>query len=366
VSRGRIPELDGIRGIAISMVVLYHDIVYPIRAPFKSLLAYALAAGRLSWTGVDLFFVLSGFLIGGILLDSRDSPNYFRDFYRHRFFRIIPLYLAVLLITSGVMKILGGRFSLNPDLPIYPYFLFAQNFLMSGRNIDVTWSLAIEEQFYLTLPMVIRFAPPRLLTALIILGAIAAPISRVALFFLFPGHPWTAFFMMPCRADALLLGVLGAIIVRNERWKANIGPYLPTALMVFITGAGVLTVYYRIQSQFLVLSIGLTWIAGLYFCLILYAVTKPQSRLSSCLRWRWLMGLGSIAYGIYLIHGQINGAVASLRWPLLPSAAVAVFFTICVATFSWRYYEKPFIDFGHNRDSSTKAAINSHNPKRVV
>lgn len=88
----RIPELDGIRGVAIGLVLLWHYAIGPIQAIPGTFLAYLQACGRLTWTGVDLFFVLSGFLIGGILLDSRDSPNYFRGFYWRRFFRIVPLY----------------------------------------------------------------------------------------------------------------------------------------------------------------------------------------------------------------------------------------------------------------------------------
>ncbi len=96
---GRIPELDGIRGIAIGMVLIAH--CFDIVSRPGSALAYALVPLRLDWTGVDLFFVLSGFLIGGILLDARESSNYFRVFYTRRFFRIVPIY-AVLLLCAGI------------------------------------------------------------------------------------------------------------------------------------------------------------------------------------------------------------------------------------------------------------------------
>src|SRR5258708_1205348 len=96
---GRIPELDGIRGIAIGMVLIAH--CFAIVSRPGSALAYALVPLRLDWTGVDLFFVLSGFLIGGILLDARGSSNYFRVFYTRRFFRIVPIY-AVLLASVAL------------------------------------------------------------------------------------------------------------------------------------------------------------------------------------------------------------------------------------------------------------------------
>src|SRR6266446_8851176 len=102
---GRIPELDGIRGIAIGMVLIAHFFLVVSRP--GSGLAYALVPLRLDWSGVDLFFVLSGFLIGGILLDARESSNYFRVFYTRRFFRIVPLY-AVLLFTVALAMYLSS------------------------------------------------------------------------------------------------------------------------------------------------------------------------------------------------------------------------------------------------------------------
>src|SRR6266851_1125269 len=101
---GRIPELDGIRGIAIGMVLIAHH--FEVVSRPGSTLAYALVPLRLTWSGVDLFFVLSGFLIGGILLDARESSNYFRVFYTRRFFRIIPIY-AVLLVSVGFVRYLS-------------------------------------------------------------------------------------------------------------------------------------------------------------------------------------------------------------------------------------------------------------------
>src|SRR6267154_1957689 len=95
---GRIPELDGIRGIAIGMVLIHHYFFQPIAAPPATLLSYVQAATRLAWSGVDLFFVLSGFLIGGILLDARTSSNYFPVFYTRRFFRIVPIYFVFILL----------------------------------------------------------------------------------------------------------------------------------------------------------------------------------------------------------------------------------------------------------------------------
>jgi peptidoglycan/LPS O-acetylase OafA/YrhL len=344
----RIPELDGIRGLAITMVILYHYIFYRISAPPKSLEAYALAAGRLSWTGVDLFFVLSGFLIGGILLDSRNSPTYFQTFYRHRFFRIVPLYAVVLFATATVLFFHGARFSLNPDLPIYPYLLFLQNFFMTGATIDGTWSLAIEEQFYLTLPLLIRFVPEKPRNILIVIGAVAAPILRTLCFVLFPQRPWFGFFMMPCRADSLLLGVIGALIVRNEKWKSLLKPQLlRIALIVLLLGAVALTAIFKSQTQLPIISIGLTWMAALYLCLIFYSQILRESYVAAFFRQRWLMWMGGIAYGVYLIHDKVLLVIERYNLPVLVCAVVCLLITLCVAKLSWHYFEHPLIRLAH-------------------
>src|SRR5271163_530813 len=98
-STRRIPQLDGIRGTAILLVIIWHFVVVPVtQAPHQGEIGRIVAhIGLLTWSGVDLFFVLSGFLIGGILIDARDSPNYFSTFYVRRVFRILPIYLLVVV-----------------------------------------------------------------------------------------------------------------------------------------------------------------------------------------------------------------------------------------------------------------------------
>jgi peptidoglycan/LPS O-acetylase OafA/YrhL len=148
---GRIPELDGIRGVAISMILVTHYFEGTIQEAMRTPLAYALIPFRLTWTGVDLFFVLSGFLIGGILLDARDSSNYFRVFYARRFFRIVPIYAVCLgayfILFTLVRLGMAAKVSyiVKDQLPWTPYLTFLQNFWMMQRNtwggfgLTVTW-----------------------------------------------------------------------------------------------------------------------------------------------------------------------------------------------------------------------------------
>src|SRR5262249_22413000 len=130
----RVPELDGLRGLAILLVILCH---YVGNAEHSSLGVWpsrALAAFNIGWSGVDLFFVLSGFLIGGILLEERESANYFRAFYMRRMFRILPLYYGWTLLFGalviGAVWLSPGRFPVSyRDLWQVPaHLLFLQNF----------------------------------------------------------------------------------------------------------------------------------------------------------------------------------------------------------------------------------------------
>lgn len=368
----RIPELDGIRGLAIGMVVLYHYFLLTLPPRPGTAVSYALAAGRLSWSGVDLFFVLSGFLIGGILLDARDSSNYFRVFYTRRFFRIVPLYGAVLMLSFLLTWALTGGLSFlqegmleGPQVPWLTYPLFLQNFWMAARsnlggwNLGATWSLAVEEQFYFTLPLLIRVLSLRSLTLVLAMGALGAPVLRVLLLVLWPTHPLSWMVLMPCKADTLLLGVLAALALRTPSWREWLekSRRVMFSLLIFLAGGlGVITWRYFDREKLPMVSVGFTWLAVFYACLLLCAVLYGDSWLAKGLRWRWLGWLGSIAYGVYLVHDIVRtallgrlrsgeGLIHSWNDGLLTLVALGVTLLVCRA--SWIYFEQPLVKKGH-------------------
>src|SRR5882762_6061266 len=362
---GRIPELDGIRGIAIGMVLIAH--FFEVVSRPGSGLAYALVPLRLDWSGVDLFFVLSGFLIGGILLDARESSNYFRVFYARRFFRIVPIYAVLLLSASfirhladagtirGYDEIFAGR------LPWWYFATFLQNIGMSIHRVwgtfplGVTWSLAVEEQFYLTLPLLIRFLDRRTLLRFMLVAIAGAPLLRAFFFHHDSGNFFPWYTLMPCRADSLLLGVLGAIVLREPGWRGWLldrRRFVLLAIAILLLGVGYLGWRAPSHHDALMATVGFTWLALTYLAFLLYALLYRDSWISHCLRWSWLRGLGVIAYGTYLFHdfflGLFFGRTPWLRsWQDAGLSIIVLFVTINFCRWSWVYFEKPLVKIGH-------------------
>ena len=159
----RIVELDGLRGCACLIVVISH---------YFGEVAYGAGFLCLEWIGVDLFFCLSGFLIGGILLDNRASPSYFGTFYIRRSLRIFPIYyLSVSLVLLALPRLAGPA---EAAYPVGIYYGYLQNFAMSFTGVETprwltpTWTLCVEEQFYLLLPAILYLTPRRWLAGSVV------------------------------------------------------------------------------------------------------------------------------------------------------------------------------------------------------
>lgn len=381
---GRIPELDGIRGLAIGMVLVYHFFLLTAASRPGSALSYCLASGRLTWSGVDLFFVLSGFLIGGILIDARGSGNYFKVFYVRRFLRIVPIYLVLLAVARAAIFLANSqadpRFAAlrENELPWGPYLVFLQNFWMAKHDtfgpigLGVTWSLAVEEQFYLTMPALVRMLKGTGLVCFVLAGIIAAPILRTLLYFLYPSHHLLPFLLMPCRADGLLMGVLGAILIRDASWRSRLEKHRSLqrlAVIVFLGGAAALTLKSPSPFQPFMLCVGLTWLGMLYLSLLLYALTQRRGILAWALRRSWLRWLGIIAYGTYLFHSYILILLRDWLQPGrtevktigdLATSVLALGVTLVACRVSWVYFEGRAVRLGHQFKYDSAATGDSH------
>ena len=362
----RILELDGLRGIAIALVLIHHFFYFAPGAP-------------LGWSGVDLFFVLSGFLIGGILLDARASPNYFKTFYARRALRILPIYYTWIGAYVLVMAI-AGRF-LEAHVPgggggwemlstMSGQVLFLQNFhtlayssVIGGTWFLSTWSLAVEEQFYIIAPLVIQFLTRRWLFLFLGIVILSAPMLRSYIHYhlpLRPSHDLSlAYTLMPCRADSLAMGVLTALLWRNHgfrMWLKEHGSVLLIAATVFFAGVGALCKWAPYHESLVEQSAGYTWIAIFYTLVILLALSKPSGWLAYLTRMAWLRELGKISYCVYLIHMAVGMFCQALligllrrvsSWQFIAANCGAVVLTYGIARLSWAYFENPLLQKGH-------------------
>jgi peptidoglycan/LPS O-acetylase OafA/YrhL len=352
----RIPELDGIRGLAILMVLVWHYIVCLFGAPpplFRVL--------NLTWTGVALFFVLSGFLIGGILLDHRDAPNYFSVFYRRRICRIFPLYYAWLILFIVLRPLIGGvsDWLFAHPMPLWSYATFTQNIFQARTAIwgaswlVATWSLAIEEQFYILLPLILWLIPSRWLPFFLTPMIFLAPLVRAALYD--PSKLLVSYVFLISQTDALLLGVLCAWLIRRDDGIERIARAAPLLRILLLSCGGFACLAAYVPETRITRVTADSLLAVAYAALILLVRTSPQSPLAHIARWTWLRKLGGIAYGVYIIHMAVLGLIfAAMRGhdpyflhagDLLP-VPIALIITLVIASASWRWFEKPFIAIG--------------------
>jgi len=371
-SSRRIPQLDGMRGIAILLVLVWHFVVIPTTAgsPHSVLARVVLHVGLLTWSGVDLFFVLSGFLIGGILIDAKDSSNYFKTFYVRRAFRILPIYLLVVVVYLVVWSLASGqktalRETLGSPMPWYLYFTFTQNFWLAHHAWDsmyltASWSLAVEEQFYLFLPMIIRVLPRQVLLFAAVILALGSTISRSFLYMHYrPFWGTAAYTMIFSRADALMAGVICAVLLRDPLWNGLLRRNRwATEVSCTIFGFGVAILMFRGwgMGTLPMCTLGFTCLALFYASILMLVIVKPDGQLSRALQTRWLMWLGTISYGLYLFHGISLGFVAPIvlhpqpttaNWLRVATGICALVAALCFAHLSWNYFESELVQLGH-------------------
>ena len=348
----RIRELDGLRAIAVLMVIAWHYFGTP-DGPQSS----AWHLFYIGHFGVDLFFVLSGFLIATILLENRDSSNYFSAFYGRRALRILPAYYLV--CAAVLVGWLSGhaRGLFDGALPGWSYVLGVQNFWMAKLQtygadaLTATWSLAVEEQFYLLFPLIVWLLPQPMLEKLLWAVIFICPISRVIL--AFHGDQYAYYVLPQYRADVLCIGALIAC------WRVR-GAKIDhrAAAAVFLIGLAGMVLAGFVGARDWDAAAWQHTVSAAFFGAVLFLVLAGKaSRWLAPLRGRAARFFARTSYLAYLIHSLVAALVFALLHVqrtastfsgiAVTALSFAVTFVICAM--SYRFFERPLIVFGHSR-----------------
>lgn len=347
LSRVRMPELDGIRGIAIAAVLAYHLFAYSIQLQGLEHSGLTRMLELISWPGflgVDIFFVLSGFLITGILLDTKAEERFLRNFYARRALRILPLYFVVLvLIYCSYPR--SGHFVL-----LSLFFLANMTTLFGIPMIfGPLWSLSVEEHFYLLWPWVVKITGARLFVAIALLICIAEPFVRIASLPLGQDgyfYSWT-------RSDGLAWGALIACFARSRKATRRTARTCMWG-SVIVAGAVLLAgLPFGLLTRHRPLGAALLYAPAQFFsmALILSGLSMPVPGLTGLLRSRLLRLLGDLSYCLYLVHMLVIDAYDAV-WrrfapglgssgSLIARAVVVVILSGGLALLSRRFLERP-------------------------
>lgn len=357
---GHLVPLDGLRGVAILAVMASHlfAVNYAGSGAFVRLLGQVFYYG---WMGVDLFFVLSGFLITGILVDSREGAGYFKNFYMRRVLRIFPLYYGVLFLLLALTPALGIRWH-GIFVPLLLYLQNFQNFnrytysLSPDVSLNHLWSLAIEEQFYLVWPLLVYVARTRrrVLVLALCLSAVALGF-RVVLMAAW-GNAYAAHHSMFARADALLLGAALAMLFRDGKAWAHVLRWAPPVCIgcvSFVMFSFVAADTRMFASEYWIFCVRFSVVACASGGLLAWSL-RPGA-IASMFSLRLLRFFGKYSYGLYVLHVTflplLSRVGRTTLYALYPSKAFAVAGTAAfilaassgAAWISFQIYEKQFL-----------------------
>jgi peptidoglycan/LPS O-acetylase OafA/YrhL len=316
--RAYIPGLDGLRALAILLVIVHNS---SINEADRSIYARVWTGiTDCGWIGVQLFFVLSGFLITGILLDSRDKPGALRKFYKRRALRIFPLYYAFLIGRFLLLPLAFPALAVGFSTQIW-YWLYLSNWsdLVQGgvNGMSHFWSLAVEEQFYLSWPALVRKLRIRTFVIVCCGLAVGSLIVRTVFYFAGVDHAWM-YSATVSRLDGLAVGALVAVAARAElgdRYRKG------RRLAGAIAGLGVLIAAAHAHglSRFNpeIQTVGYTLLA-VVFGAIVGEVAEPAPARA----WRWLeqpglRTIGRYSYAMYVFHPPLHVAILYYAGPWL-------------------------------------------------
>jgi peptidoglycan/LPS O-acetylase OafA/YrhL len=361
---GHLPVLDGVRGIAILSVLIFHVSVFPGEGRVELGVRMAASFG---WAGVDLFFVLSGYLITGILLKARGAPGYYRTFYVRRTLRIFPLYYGYCMVIFLVLPFLRGLGTPGSEelTAAAPWYLaYAMNVRIALANswepatvagTAFFWSLCVEEQFYLLWPATVARLSSVDLGRLCVALIVIAFTFRLAM--VRTDHAFAAYVLLPSRMDGLAIGAWLAVAVRRPGMLERLARLAPVvlasallALLVLIRHTG-----YTGWDNAWMSTVGMTCTAIASAALIVLVVGRQHSRAARFVSLKPLRVFGRYAYGLYVlggiaalllsasglldaVPGRVFGtALPTLLWHLL----LTIGLTMALALLSFELFEQP-------------------------
>lgn len=401
---GHLLVLDGLRGLAILLVMQHHfwGLAFGLSGRATTLGIDRLFARvfGVGWAGVDLFFVLSGFLITGILYDAKRSNFYFRNFYIRRFLRILPLYYAFLLFALFILPSFH-RFSGTAQLSElrdtqFWYWTYMVNIGSAVKPFHTQvplvhsqfWSLAVEEQFYLIWPLTVLLLNRRAMMALcgvLVGGALVVRFILVDPMSVSFANINAAHVLLPARIDTLALGALIALVLRST---GDLRPFRPYAFVVAAGSVFVLTVLFLRHHGLYTLdkdveTIGFSAIALFFAAVLLLAVSSgPGSVLHGVLTWSGLRMLGRYSYAIYVFHLLLAFEVAAefvrrdgartVFGSQIPTNIVfsllCTITSIAIGWLSWHFFEKQvlklkrYVPYGRRQESKVEAFVPTEQP----
>jgi peptidoglycan/LPS O-acetylase OafA/YrhL len=366
MERGHILALDGLRGIAILLVVASH-FVSNLRLTADGAAWVLIALAHAGWAGVDLFFVLSGFLITGILVDARGSKSYFKAFYARRALRILPAYYGFLLVIFVLLPLLnlgaGDNYMLARENQGW-YWLHLTNIMMTLGELPghgpypntLFWSLAVEEQFYFIWPVIVAVCSTNTLRKVCIAGIVGCILLRIIGGL--TGVSGLALAVLPVtRGDTLFVGGLLAIEYR----RGGLGRYARMAKFAALIAVALLAVLMAVYGQLDYMDPGTVMFGSIGVMMlgasaVVAGISSTASRLTRTLRSRFLGFFGRYSYAIYIVHTAVLAGLNYYRpFALLPRvggfafpaqtawAFVYVGLSTGIAMLSWHLVEKHFL-----------------------
>jgi len=353
--RVHVPALDGMRGIGILAVMVIHFARvdpggFGVHAEWKAAVDVAAFA-------LPMFFVLSGFLITGILLETREKPHYFRNFYVRRALRILPLYYGVLALLF-VVHPSWGRGLGGTSSPLW-LWTYVANFEMARRGhctyafLCHFWSLTVEEQYYLVWPLIVFALRPRRLLAICAILGVASVILRIAFTFVWHNSA-AAYVLTPCQLDPLCAGGALAVLVR-KRSLLDLRVVARFAVSISVAAFFLLRWYKQPMMSRQVVVGGPLLLCFLVGGIILLAIGE-SGFFRAVLGTRPLTFLGKYSYGLYVFHSplmpfldrcfprsDLGRALGSPRAGLAVSVLMSITATLVVAIASFELVEKRFL-----------------------